>query len=75
MKPDDPCWDLGEFDPFFAWLCRQYEDLPTVIQTSVDLSCVYSTRAFFHLMKEAKDSLYEQMLDKDYKFPSVEQLS
>jgi len=26
-------------------------------------------------MKEAKDPLYEQMLDKDYKFPSVEQLS
>ena len=49
--------------------------MPTVIQTSADLSCVYSTRAFFHLMKEAKDSLYEQMLDKDYKFPSVVQLS
>lgn len=26
-------------------------------------------------MKEAKDPLYEQMLNKDYKFPSVEQLS
>ena len=26
-------------------------------------------------MKEAKDPLYEQMLDKDYKFPCVEQLS
>ena len=26
-------------------------------------------------MKEAKDPLYEQMLDKDYKFPSVESLS
>ena len=26
-------------------------------------------------MKEAKDPLYEQMLDKDYKFPSMEQLS
>jgi hypothetical protein len=25
-------------------------------------------------MKEARDSLYDQMLDKDYKFPSVEQL-
>ena len=25
-KPEDPCWELGEFDPFFAWLCRQYED-------------------------------------------------
>jgi hypothetical protein len=21
-KPEDPCWELGEFDPFFAWLCR-----------------------------------------------------
>jgi hypothetical protein len=59
----------------FAWLCRQYEDLPTVIQTSVDLSCIYATRALFHLMKEAKDPLYEQMLNKDYKFPSMEQLS
>ena len=19
-KPEDPCWELGEFDPFFAWL-------------------------------------------------------
>jgi hypothetical protein len=56
-------------------LCRQYEDLPTVIQTSADLSCVYATRALFHLMKEVKDPLYEQMLNKDYKFPSVEQLS
>ena len=75
VKPEDPCWELGEFDPFFAWLCHQYEDLPTIIQTSADLSCVYATRALFHLMKEAKDPLYEQMLDKDYKFPSVEQLS
>jgi hypothetical protein len=44
VKPEDPCWELGEFDPFFAWLCHQYEDLPTVIQTSADLSCVYVTR-------------------------------
>ena len=49
--------------------------MPTVIQTSADLSCVYATRTLFHLMKEAKDPSYEQMLDKDYKFPSVEQLS
>jgi septal ring factor EnvC (AmiA/AmiB activator) len=21
-KPEDPCWELGEFDPFFSWLCR-----------------------------------------------------
>jgi len=49
--------------------------LPTVIQTSADFSFVYATRALFHLMKEAKDPLYEQMLDKDYKFPSVESLS
>jgi len=74
-KPEDPCWELGEFDPFFAWLCHQYEDLPTVIETSADLSCIYATRALFHLIKEAKDPLYEQMLNKDYKFPSVEQLS
>jgi len=26
-------------------------------------------------MKEEKDPLYEQMLDKDYKFPSVESLN
>jgi hypothetical protein len=74
-KPEYSCWELGEFDSFFAWLCHQYEDLPTVIQTSVDLSCIYATRALFYLMKEAKDPLYEQMLNKDYKFPSVEQLS
>ena len=55
--------------------CAANEDLPTVIQTSADLSCVYVTRALFHLMKEAKDPLYELMLDKDYKFPSVESLS
>jgi hypothetical protein len=30
-KPEDPCWELGEFDPFFAWSCCQYEDLPIVI--------------------------------------------
>ena len=75
MKPEDACWELGEFDPFFGWLCCQYEDLSTVLQTTADLSCMYATRALFHLMKEAKDPLYEQMLDKDYKFPSVEQLS
>ena len=59
---------------FFAWLCRQYEDLPTVIQTNANLSCVYATRTLFHLMKEVKDPLYEQILDKDYKFSSMEQL-
>jgi hypothetical protein len=74
-KTKDPCWDVGEFDPFFARLCHQYEDLPTVIQTSTDLGCVYASRALFHLMNEAKDPLYDQMLDKDYKFPSVKQLS
>lgn len=30
-KPKDPCWELGEFDPFFGWLCRRYEDLSMVI--------------------------------------------
>jgi hypothetical protein len=20
-KSEYPCWELGEFDPFFAWLC------------------------------------------------------
>jgi hypothetical protein len=74
-KPEDPYRELGEFDLFFAWLCRQYEDLPTVIQTSADLSCIYATPALFHLMKEAKDPLYEQILNKDYKFSSMEQLS
>ena len=39
-KPEDPCWELGEFDPFFAWLCLNTRILPTVIQTSADLSCV-----------------------------------
>jgi hypothetical protein len=75
VKLEDPFWELGEFDPFFAWLCHQYKDFPTAIQTSADLSCVYATQALFHLMKEAKDPLYEQMLDKDYKFSSMEQLS
>ena len=39
-KLEDPCWELREFDPFFAWLCFQYKNLPIVIQTSADLSCV-----------------------------------
>jgi len=56
-RPEHPFWELREFDPFFGWLCRQYEDLPTVIQTSLDLSCMYSTHALFHLMKEANDPL------------------
>jgi chromosome segregation ATPase len=30
-KPEDSCWELGEFDPFFARLCHQYEDLPIVL--------------------------------------------
>jgi len=30
-KPKDACWELGEFDPFFGWLCRQYEDLSIVL--------------------------------------------
>jgi hypothetical protein len=46
-KPEDPCWEVGEFNPFFAWLCRQYEDLPTILQTSADLSCMYSSHAIF----------------------------
>jgi hypothetical protein len=75
VKPEDPFWKLEEFDLFFAWLCLQYKDLPTTIQTSADLSCVYATHALFHFMKEAKDPLYEQMLDNDYKFSSMEQLS
>jgi hypothetical protein len=75
VKPEDPCWEVGEFDPFFAWLYRQYEDLPTVLQTSADLSCMYSSRAIFHLMKEANDPLYEKLYDKSYKFPSVKSLN
>jgi hypothetical protein len=69
-KPEDPCWEVGEFDPFFSWLCRQYEDLPTVIQTSSDLSVMYSTRALLHLMKETNDPLYEQFYNNSFKFPS-----
>jgi hypothetical protein len=74
-KPEDPCWELREFDPFFAWLCRQYEDLPTVLQTSADLSCMYSSHAIFHLMKEANDPLYEKLYDQSYRFPLVESLN
>jgi hypothetical protein len=74
VKPEDPCWELGEFDLIFAWLCRQYEDLPIVLQTCADLSCMYSTRALFHLM-EANDPLYEKLYDKSYKFPSVDLLT
>jgi hypothetical protein len=74
-KPEDPCWELGEFDLFFARLCRQYEDLPTILQTSADLSCMYSTCALFHLMKEANDPLYEKLYDQSYKFLSVESLN
>jgi len=58
-KPEDACWELGEFDPFFGWFYHQYEDLSTVLQTTADLSCMYATRALFHLMKEANDPLYE----------------
>jgi hypothetical protein len=36
---------------------------------------MYATRALFHLTKETKDPLYEQLLDKNYKFPSVQSLS
>jgi hypothetical protein len=75
VKLDDPGWEVREFDPFFAWLCRQYEDLPTVLQTSADLSCMYSSRVIFHLMKEANDHLYEKLYDKSYKFLSVESLN
>jgi hypothetical protein len=74
-KPEDPYWEVGEFDLFFAWLCRQYEDLPTVLQTSADLSCMYSSRAIFHLIKEANNPLYEKLYDQSYRFPSVESLT
>jgi len=36
---------------------------------------MYATRALFHLMKEANDPMYEQLLDKNYKFPSVDSLN
>ena len=42
---------------------------------TADLSCMYATRALFHLMKEANDPLHEQLLDKNYKFPSVDSLN
>jgi hypothetical protein len=53
----------------------QYEDLPIVLQTSTDLSCMYSSHAIFHLIKEANDPLYEKLYDQSYKFPSVESLN
>ena len=46
--------------------------MSTVLQTTADLSCIYAIRALFHLMKEANDPLHEQLLDKNYKFPSVD---
>jgi hypothetical protein len=36
---------------------------------------MYSTRALFHLMKEANDPLYEKLYDQSYKFLSVESLN
>jgi hypothetical protein len=36
---------------------------------------MYSSRAIFHLMKEANDPLYEKLYDKSYKFPLVESLN
>ena len=74
-KPEEACCELGEFDPFFGWLCRQYKDLSTVMQTTTDLSCMYAMSALFHLMKKANDPLYEQLLDKNYRFPSVDSLN
>jgi hypothetical protein len=74
-KPENSYWELGEFDPLFAWLCRQYEDLPIVLHTFADLNCMYSSHAIFHLMKEANDPLYEKMYDQSYRFPSVESLN
>lgn len=75
MKPEAACWEEGDFSSFFSWLCRQYDDLPMMLQTTADLSCMYSTRALFHLMREANDPLYAKLLDEGYKFPPVESLS
>ena len=70
-KPEEPCWDDGEFDPFFSWLCRQYGDLPDLIHNSSDLSVVYATRAIFQIMKEAQDPLFDKFCANDYKFPAA----
>ena len=56
-------------------MCRQYEDLPIVLQITADLSSMYSIRALFQLMEESGDPLYDQLLSKDYKFPFVQSLS
>lgn len=74
-KSEDPCWKIGDYDNSFGWLCRQYDDLPTVIQSASDLSVVYSTRALFHLMKESGDPLFEKLYADDYKFPPVGELT
>lgn len=42
------------------------------LQTTADLSSMYSIRAFFQRMKEAGDPLYDELLSKDYKFPFVQ---
>jgi hypothetical protein len=36
---------------------------------------MYSSRAIFHLMKEANDPLYEKLYDQSYRFPLVESLN
>jgi hypothetical protein len=63
VKPEDPCWEYGDFVSFFSWLCRQYEDLPTIIQTVADYNCMYCSRALLRFMKEEKDPLLSKIED------------
>lgn len=74
-RSGDKCWSMGDYDSFFSWLCRQYEDLSAVIETTSDLSVFYSSRALFHLMKQSQDPLYDKICDSNYKFPEVASLT
>jgi hypothetical protein len=73
-KPEDPCWEYGDYMSFFSWLCRQYKDLPTIIQTATDYSCMYSSHALLHIMKVEKYPLLTKIEDPSYKFPPIEDL-
>lgn len=55
----------------FSWLCHMYEDLSTILHTTNDMSCMYSTHVLFHLMMENNDPLYAKLLDDGYKFSPI----
>jgi hypothetical protein len=66
--------------PALYWPCTWAYDYAwhgfhLVLQTSGNLSCMYSSRALFYLMKETNDPLYEKLYDQSYRFPSVESLN